>query len=367
MPQGKVAFITGTSGQTAQHLVDHLVGTGEYSAIYCLYRRVVRGEEQILVPELGLDESVFSPYLTTLFPYLAEGLRSGLVRLVKGNLTDFPRMSTLLQELQPHEIYNLAAQSHVQDSFFCHEETMATNAKAVFHMLRVIKLHLPECRFYQASSSEMFGNQPAPQNELTLMTPVSPYGESKLKAHRYVQQARDQNGIYACGGILFNHESENRGRKFVTRKITYGIACIQAGRQDIIELGNLEARRDWGYARDYARAQHLMLQQPVQDGREVQDYVIATGQTRSICEFVNAAYRVLDKQVEWAGEGKSKKGRVDGIVRIRVNPEFFRDNELHTLCGDASKAQRELGWTPTVTFDQMVERMVRHDMYILGL
>ncbi len=356
MTNGKVALITSATGQDAHYLSDYLASTGEYSGIHHMSRRVVRGDQQIF----GTDTD-------HILPHLREGLNSGLIEVHDGNITDFARVREIYQTLIPDESYNIAAQSNVGLSFVIPEETMATNDIAVGYMLEARKAYAPHCRFYQAGTSEQFGNQSEPQNESTPMEPVSPYGQSKLNAHRRVIHDRMVNGLYSCTGLLFNHESERRGKDFVTRKTTAGIAQIMLGAQEFISFGNLDAKRDWGYAGDYVRMQYLMLQQKVEDPSQIQDYVIATGITRSIRECIETAYAVLDKQVDWDGEGVNTLGRVDGVVRVKCDPKYFRDRELHVLRGDPTKARTELGWEPQVTFEEMIERMMHHDLHLVGL
>jgi GDPmannose 4,6-dehydratase len=266
-----------------------------------------------------------------------------------------------VQKVQPDEIYNLAAQSHVQVSFEEPEYTANSDALGVLRLLEAIRILGLEkkTRFYQASTSELFGLvQETPQKETTPFYPRSPYGVAKLYGYWIVVNYREAYGMYACNGILFNHESPMRGETFVTRKITRGLARIKLGLQSDLFLGNLDARRDWGHARDYIEMQWLMLQQ-----EKPQDYVIATGQQYSVREFVDRCARLLDLDLAWQGSGIDEKG-VDkaGNVIVAVDPRYFRPTEVESLVGDASKARLELGWTPRTSFDSLVREMVESDL-----
>lgn len=274
-----------------------------------------------------------------------------------GDMTDSGCLSWLLLNLRPQEIYNLAGQSHVGVSFAVPEATININTLGVCRLLEAAR-PLDGVRLYQASSSEMFGNAPAPQTEDTPHRPCSPYGASKSCAYWLVRTYRDSYGLHASNGILFNHESAFRGEDFVTRKITRGVAAIEAGQLDRLRLGNLDARRDWGHARDYVEGMWLMLQQDEPD-----DYVLATREVRSVREFAEAAFSCIGIDIEWQGVGVDEKG-IDaktGKALVIVDPRFFRPNELHMLVGDASKAGRKLGWKPRIPFDGMVKDMVEHD------
>jgi GDPmannose 4,6-dehydratase len=264
--------------------------------------------------------------------------------------------------VQPDEIYNLAAQSHVQVSFEEPEYTANADALGTLRVLESIRnLGLAKkTRFYQASTSEMFGNSgQRVQDERTPLRPVSPYGAAKIYAHWITITYREAYGLFACSGILFNHESPVRGETFVTRKITRGLARIKLGLEDAVYLGNLDAKRDWGHARDYVEMQWLMLQQPKPD-----DYVIATGETRTVREFADAAAHELGFALRWEGTGVKERGidRDTGKAIVRVDPRYFRPNELHQLRGDAAKARKKLGWKPRTTFKQLVAEMAREDL-----
>jgi GDPmannose 4,6-dehydratase len=279
-----------------------------------------------------------------------------------GDLTDATNLIRVIQEVQPDEIYNLAAQSHVAVSFETPEYTANSDALGTLRMLEAMRiLGLgSRTRFYQASTSELYGKVLAtPQNETTPFNPRSPYAVAKLYAYWITVNYREAYGMYAVNGILFNHESPVRGETFVSRKITRGLARISAGLDKCLYLGNLDARRDWGHARDYVRAQWLMLQQNTPD-----DLVIATGQQHSVRQFVTKAGILLGMQIEWRGNGLDECGveTTSGQVIVRVDPRYFRPTEVQTLLGDASRARNELGWTPEITFDQLVAEMVADDM-----
>ncbi len=278
-----------------------------------------------------------------------------------GDMIDGSSLSRLLRLIQPNEIYNLAGQSHVSVSFTVPEATLAVNTLGVCRLLEALRDSGEDVRLYQASSSEMFGNAPAPQNEDTPHRPCSPYGASKSCAYSLVQIYRDSYGLHASNGILFNHESAWRGEDFVTRKITRGVAAIEAGHTDCLKLGNLDARRDWGHARDYVEGMWLMLQQDEPD-----DYVLATGEVRSVREFIEAAFSCIGVKIGWQGAGLDEKGldAKTGKILVTVDPKFFRPNELHMLVGDAAKARRKLGWEPRIRFADLVKEMVEHDRAI---
>lgn len=278
-----------------------------------------------------------------------------------GDLTDGTSVMRLVSEIQPDEIYNLAAQSHVQVSFQTPEATADINALGPLRLLEAIKtLGLTyKTRFYQASSSEMFGNMPAPQNEQTAFQPCSPYGVAKLYAYWTIKNYRDTYGIHASNGILFNHESPVRGEEFVTRKITKAVAMIETGQQQTLMIGNLESRRDWGHAKDYVEGMWRMLQQD-----KGGDYVLASGQSHSVRDFIEAGFAHIGRQIDWRGEGVNEVG-IDtktGRLLVKVDPQFFRPQELHSLIGDSRKAQKELGWTPRITFSELVADMVQADL-----
>jgi len=279
-----------------------------------------------------------------------------------GDLTDSTNLIRIIQEVQPDEIYNLAAQSHVKVSFETPEYTANADALGTLRILEAIRILRLEkkTRFYQASTSELFGKvQEVPQKETTPFYPRSPYGVAKLYGYWITVNYREAYGIYACNGILFNHESPVRGETFVTRKITRALARIKIGLQDILYLGNLSARRDWGHARDYVEMQWLMLQQD-----EPEDYVIATGQQYSVREFVEAAAGQLNISIRWEGEGADERGidEKTGRTVVAVDPGYYRPTEVSELLGDASKARQNLGWEPTTTLEELVAEMVEADM-----
>ena len=278
-----------------------------------------------------------------------------------GDLTDATNLIRIVQEVQPHEIYNLAAQSHVAVSFETAEYTANADALGTLRLLEAVRIcGLAETtRFYQASSSEMFGKVvETPQRETTPFYPRSPYGAAKVYAYWITVNYREAYGLFACNGILFNHESPIRGETFVTRKVTRGLARIKAGLDECLYLGNLDALRDWGHAKDYVRAQWLMLQQPLPE-----DYVIATGQQYSVRAFVELAASMLGMRIEWHGKGLEEHA-VDataGRTIVRIDPRYFRPTEVDTLLGDASKARKQLGWAPEIAFETLVREMVEAD------
>jgi GDPmannose 4,6-dehydratase len=280
-----------------------------------------------------------------------------------GDLADSTNLIRIVQEVQPDEIYNLAAQSHVAVSFESPEYTADVTALGTLRLLeaiRILKL-TDKTRFYQASTSELYGLvREAPQSEKTPFYPRSPYAVAKLYSHWICVNYREAYGMYACNGILFNHESPVRGETFVTRKITRGLARIKLGLSDRLYLGNLDARRDWGHARDYVRMQWLMLQQD-----EPEDYVIATGEQHSVREFVELAARELGMEIEWRGAGQDETGYdvKTGACVVAIDPRYYRPTEVDTLLGDASKAREKLGWAPRVSFGELVREMVESDLY----
>jgi GDPmannose 4,6-dehydratase len=284
------------------------------------------------------------------------------LRLHYGDLTDATNLLRVIQQVQPDEIYNLGAQSHVAVSFETPEYTANSDAIGTLRILEAIRILRLEkrTRFYQASTSEMFGRvQQVPQTEATPFYPRSPYGVAKLYAHWITVNYRESYGMFACSGILFNHESPVRGETFVSRKITRGLTRIVEGLQSCLYLGNLDARRDWGHARDYVNAQWLMLQQA-----EPQDLVIATGHQHSVREFVEKAGAQLGMRIEWRHRGEDEIGfdARSGRTVVRIDPRYFRPAEVDTLLGDASRAHRTLGWSPTVSFEDLVNEMVTGDM-----
>jgi GDPmannose 4,6-dehydratase len=339
----KTALITGITGQDGAYLAEFLLKKNY--AVHGVKRRA-------------------SSFNTDRIDHLYQDPHDRDVRLKLhyGDLTDSTNLIRIIQEVQPDEIYNLGAQSHVGVSFETPEYTANSDAVGTLRVLEAIRILGLEkrTRFYQASTSEMFGKvQEIPQRETTPFYPRSPYGAAKLYAHWITVNYREAYGLFACSGILFNHESPLRGETFVSRKITRALARISVGLQDTLHLGNLDARRDWGHARDYVRAQWLMLQQDAPE-----DFVIATGKQHSVRDFVVASGALLDMKIEWRGAGVDEIG-VDahtGRKVVRVDPRYFRPTEVETLLGDASKARDKLGWSAEVTFPQLVAEMVSSDL-----
>jgi GDPmannose 4,6-dehydratase len=279
-----------------------------------------------------------------------------------GDLTDSTNLIRIVQSIQPDEIYNLAAQSHVQVSFETPEYTANSDALGTLRLLEAIRILGLEkkARFYQASSSELYGKaQETPQSETTPFYPRSPYAAAKLYAYWITVNYREAYNIFACNGILFNHESPIRGETFVTRKITRAAARIKLGLQDRLFLGNLDAKRDWGYAGDFVRAMWLILQQD-----EPEDYVIATGESHSVREFVEKVFQEVGIEIVWDGSGVKEigKDKDNGRTLVQIDPRYFRPTEVDFLQGDASKARKKLGWQPKVTFDELIKMMVREDL-----
>ena len=339
----KVALITGITGQDGALLAEYLLNKGY--EVHGIKRR----------------SSLFN---TQRIDHLYKDPHEGETRffLHYGDLTDSTSLIRVLQEVQPDEVYNLGAQSHVKVSFESPLYTANSDAVGTLRLLEAIRVlgMQKKVRFYQASTSELYGNVGiVPQNEETPFRPRSPYAAAKLYAFWVTVNYREAYGMFASNGILFNHESPIRGETFVTRKITRGVARIYHGLQKCLWLGNLEARRDWGYAGDYVRAMHLILQHDHPD-----DFVIATGEVHSVREFVEAAFAEVGIGIEWRGEGVEEKGvdSATGRVLVRIDPKYFRPTEVDWLQGDASKARRELGWEPTVDFKTLVKMMVEADL-----
>ena len=281
-----------------------------------------------------------------------------------GDMTDATNLIRLIQETQPTEIYNLAAQSHVQVSFETPEYTANSDGLGTLRLLEAIRILKMEerVRFYQASTSELYGNTPPPQNELTPFAPRSPYGAAKLYAYWITVNYREAYGMHASNGILFNHEGPTRGETFVTRKITRAVAAIELKQQERLYLGNLDARRDWGHARDYVEGMWMILQQEKPD-----DYVLATGEEHSVREFVERAFAHVGRKIKWEGEGEAERGidAGDGQVLIEVDPRYYRPTDVERLLGDPSKARRALGWKHRIGFDALVREMVDEDIKAL--
>ncbi|XP_076376879.1 GDP-mannose 4,6 dehydratase isoform X2 [Megalopta genalis] len=287
------------------------------------------------------------------------------MKLHYGDMTDSSSLVKVISSVQPTEIYNLAAQSHVMVSFEVSEYTAEVDAVGTVRLLDAIRTCGLEksVKFYHASTSELYGRVvEVPQNEKTPFYPRSPYACAKLYSFWIIVNYREAYNMFACNGILFNHESPRRGENFVTRKVTRSIAKIQLGLQDVLELGNLDAKRDWGHAKDYVQAMWLMLQQPAPD-----DYVIATGETHSVREFVEAAFQYVGRTIKWEGEGVNETGQdaQTGEVLVKINPKYFRPTEVDVLLGDATKAKEKIGWKPTVTFEGLVKDMMESDLDLM--
>lgn len=333
----KKALITGITGQDGSYLAELLLEKGY--EVYGIMRRKS-------VVDYGNVDHI-----------------KDKIHFIYADMTDIVSLINAMKISGADEVYNLAAQSFVATSW---EQPLATaqiDALGVANMLEAIRIVNPSCRFYQASTSEMFGLvQEIPQKETTPFYPRSPYGVAKVYGHWITKNYRESYDLYACSGILFNHESERRGKEFVTRKITDSAARIKMGLQDCIELGNMDSKRDWGHSKDYVYAMWLMLQQEHAD-----DYVIATNETRTVREFVETAFGKLGIGLEWVGEGIDEVGKdkETGRILVKVNKEFFRPAEVEVLLGNPEKAERELGWKRKVSFDELVERMVKNDLELV--
>jgi GDPmannose 4,6-dehydratase len=341
----KRALITGITGQDGAYLAELLLAKGY--EVHGIKRRASSFNTD------RIDHLYQDPH--------EQGIR---MRLHYGDLTDATNLIRIVQQVQPEEIYNLAAQSHVAVSFETPEYTANADALGTLRILEAIRILGMEkrTRFYQASTSEMFGKvYETPQRETTPFYPRSPYGAAKVYAHWITVNYREAYGMFACSGILFNHESPLRGETFVTRKITRGLARIHQNLDGCLYLGNLDSLRDWGHARDYVRAQWLMLQHA-----EPEDFVIATGEQHSVREFVTVAGAQLGMRIEWRGQGQEEHG-IDtktGRIIVKVDPRYFRPTEVDTLLGDASKARAKLGWKPEISFEQLVKEMIAEDLEI---
>jgi len=337
----KKALITGITGQDGSYLAELLIEKGYQ--VHGVKRRAS------LINTDRIDHLYKDPHEDD-------------VKLIlhHGDMTDSTSLIRIIQEVQPDEIYNLAAQSHVAVSFEEPEYTAnsdALGALRILEAIRILKLQ-KKTKFYQASTSELYGSvKETPQNEKTPFYPRSPYGVAKLYAYWITVNYREAYGIYACNGILFNHESPVRGETFVTRKITRALVRIKLGLQNILYIGNLDARRDWGHARDFVEAQWLMLQQ-----EKPEDFVIATGRQYSVRNFINEASKILDMKIEWRGKGINEIGSFDGKDIINVDKRYFRPTEVETLLGDAKKAREKLNWSPNISFKELVKEMVEEDL-----
>lgn len=333
----KSALITGINGQDGSYLAELLLSKGY--KVYGLMRRKS-------VVSYGNVEHI-----------------KDKINFIYADMTDIVSLINAMETSQADEVYNLAAQSFVATSW---EQPLATaqiDAVGVTNMLEAIRKVKPTAKFYQASTSEMFGKvQEVPQKETTPLYPRSPYGVAKLYGHWITKNYRESYGMFTCSGILFNHESERRGLEFVTRKITNAVARIKLGVQDCLELGNMDAKRDWGHSQDYVRAMWLMLQQEKPD-----DYVVASNETHPVREFVQKAFKAAGIDVEFLGQGVDEVGKdkATGKVVVKVNPKFFRPAEVELLYGDPAKAEKVLGWKREISFDQLIERMVKNDLALV--
>jgi GDPmannose 4,6-dehydratase len=337
----KTAIITGVTGQDGSYLAELLLEKG-YEVHGIIRRSSTFNTSRI--------ENIFQD------PHE----RKKHLFLHYGDLTDSSNISRLIESIKPDEIYNLAAQSHVRVSFDIPEYTGDVNALGTLRILDAIRESGIKTRFYQASSSEMFGLvQQVPQTERTPFYPRSPYGVAKLYGYWITKNYRESYNLFACNGILFNHESPRRGETFVTRKITRGLVRIKLGCDEILYLGNLEARRDWGYAKDYVEGMWMMLQQQKPD-----DYILATNETHTVREFVEVSAKILGFDIKWIGSGQEEEGidKKTGKTIIKIDPTYFRPAEVDLLIGDYSKAKDVLGWKPRVTFEKLVELMIKYDM-----
>jgi len=341
----RVALITGVTGQDGAYLAEYLLGLGYI--VHGIKRRS-------------------SSFNTQRVDHLYEDRHAGNIPFLLhyGDMTDSTNLIRLVQQIRPTEIYNLAAQSHVGVSFESAEYTANADALGVLRLLEAIRIlgMEKETRFYQASTSELYGlAQEIPQTETTPFYPRSPYGVAKLYGYWITVNYREAYGMFASNGILFNHESPIRGETFVTRKITRGVARIEVGLEDTVYLGNLEAKRDWGHARDYVEGMHAILQADQAD-----DFVLATGETRSVREFVELAFAEVGRRIQWRGKGIEEAGidKKSGKTVVRIDPVYFRPTEVDILIGDASKARQKLGWKPKTSFAELVKEMVAGDLEI---
>ena len=333
----KKALITGITGQDGSYLTELLLEKGY--KVYGLIRR--KSKEDFGNVEHLKDKITF----------------------IYADMTDLASLVNAIKISDADEIYNLAAQSFVKSSWDSPVSTAEINALGVLNLLEAVRLVKPTARFYQASTSEMFGKvQEIPQKETTPFYPRSPYGVAKLYGHWITINYRESYNLFACSGILFNHESERRGLEFVTRKITHAAAMIKEGKQEFVELGNLDAKRDWGHSKDYVKAMWLMLQQDQPD-----DYVVATGETRTVREFAKEAFKAIGIDVEFKGTGLDEVGvnKADGKVVIKVNKDFYRPAEVELLIGNPKKAEEKLHWKREISFHELVERMAKNDLELV--
>ncbi|PVD20644.1 hypothetical protein C0Q70_18802 [Pomacea canaliculata] len=343
----RVALITGITGQDGSYLAELLLNKGY--EVHGIIRRASTFNT-------GRIEHLYAD---------PKSHREGSMHLHYGDMTDSTCLVKIVSQVQPTEVYNLAAQSHVKVSFELAEYTADVDATGTLRLLDAIRTCglTDQVRFYQASTSELYGKvQEIPQSEKTPFYPRSPYGVAKLYAYWIVINYREAYNMFACNGILFNHESPRRGETFVTRKITRAVAKIFLGQQKEIQLGNLDAKRDWGHAKDYVEAMWLILQQENPD-----DFVISTNETHSVREFVEKAFRIVKIDIEWEGKGVNEvgKNKETGAILVRVNPKFYRPTEVEILHGDCTKAQEKLGWKKTYSFDTLVQEMVESDVALM--
>tara|TARA_Y100001935_G_scaffold152481_1_gene125803 strand:+ start:2571 stop:3638 length:1068 start_codon:yes stop_codon:yes gene_type:complete len=340
MGEGKTAIITGITGQDGSYLAELLLDKGY--TVYGLVRRTSQPTQGRNLINHLMDNDNFN--------------------LVNGDLTDQSSIDNAVKEIQPDEFYNLGAQSFVPESWRSPTMTADVTGLGALRCLEAIKLVKPDCKFYQAGSSEQFGDvREIPQNELTPFYPRSPYGCAKVFAYDITRNYRESYGLFACTGILFNHESPRRGLEFVTRKVTMTVARIAKGLDECLSIGNVKAKRDWGFAGDYVEMQWRMLQQ-----ENPEDFVVATGETHSVQEMINLAFSRVNLELTWSGEGVNTIATdQNGVIRVRTNPKFFRPAEVDLLVGDYSLAAEKLGWKPSTSFSELVEMMVDSDLKIV--
>jgi GDPmannose 4,6-dehydratase len=332
-----IALITGITGQDGSYLAEFLLGKGY--EVHGILRRS-------------------SSFNTKRIDHIFHR-----VQLHYGDMTDGSSLTSIISKIRPTEIYNLAAQSHVMVSFEQPDYTAQSDGLGVLRLLEAVRLlgMINTTRIYQASTSEMFGSSPAPQNELTPFHPCSPYGSAKLYSHWICDNYRKSYGMHISSGILFNHESPRRGETFITRKVTKGVARIFHGKQQNITIGNLEAKRDWGHARDYVEGMWVMLQQDIPD-----DYVISTGVCHTVRHLVEYSFSLIDMKISWEGDSVEMGYDQDGIVRVITDTKYIRPNEVDDLRGDSSKILNKLGWRPRTNFNSLIEEMVNHDKLSSG-
>jgi len=328
----KKALVTGITGQDGAYLAEFLLNKGY--EVYGFHRR------------------------TSMDVFDRIGHLRKRINLVEGDVTDLGSIIRVIKEINPDEIYNLAAQSFVPDSWTQPISTVEINAIGVINILEAIRILNPKIKFYQASTSEMFGKvHETPQTENTPFHPRSPYAASKVFGYYITQNYRESYNIFACNGILFNHESPKRGKQFVTRKISHSVAKIKLGYQEYFEIGNMDAKRDWGYAGDYVEAMWLMMQKEKSD-----NYVIGTGETHSVREFIEESFKIVGMPIKWEGKGINEVGKYKGKIVVKVSPKFYRPAEVDYLLANPAKAKKVLGWAPKTKFKQLVKMMIESDL-----